>query len=183
MPKVGPVPATDVVTLDEQPSRDDAVEVLFRRLYPELLRLAYCLIADRPQAEDVVQDAFVSLYAHWDGLRDANAAPDYLRSAVFNRCRSRLRTLVRERAARPLRLAREADDSSEDVEMARDEGSRLVRAVQRLPRRQREVVACRYYLELSVAETAAQLDITVGSVKRHTHRAIEALIVRMEAVP
>ena len=63
--------------------------------------------------------------------------------------------------------------------LQRAERSRLAGAVGRLPRRQREVVVCRYYLELSVAETAELLGIGPGSVKRHAHRAIEALTTRL----
>ena len=54
--------------------------------------------------------------------------------------------------------------------MARDEVGSLVTAMRTLPRRQREVLACRFVLELSVAETAELLDISEGSVKTHTHR-------------
>jgi RNA polymerase sigma factor (sigma-70 family) len=162
---------------DAVPSRDEAVDVLFRRHYSDLLRLAYCLLADRPQAEDAVQDAFVSLYLHWNGLRDTDAAPSYLRSAVINRCRSRVRDVVRDRIGPGLML-REAR-SSEDAVVAKDEGWRLAEAVQELPRRQRDVVVCRYFLELTVAETAALLEIAVGSVKRHAHRGIAALSARV----
>jgi RNA polymerase sigma-70 factor (ECF subfamily) len=52
--------------------------------------------------------------------------------------------------------------------------------MRRLPRRQREVLACRYVLELSVSETAELLDITEGSVKTHTHRGLQALQQRIE---
>lgn len=64
-----------------------------------------------------------------------------------------------------------------------DDARRLAAAVQTLPTRQREVVVCRYYLELTVAETAELLGITSGSVKRHAHRGIEALAARVEAEP
>ena len=52
-------------------------------------------------------------------------------------------------------------------------------AVQTLPTRQREVVVCRYYLELTEAETAAMLDIGLGSVKRHAHRGLARLQDRL----
>jgi RNA polymerase sigma-70 factor (ECF subfamily) len=84
---------------------------------------------------------------------------------------------VRDRVRPGLRPS-EAN-SSEDTVVASDEGSRLVEAVHRLPRRQRDVVVCRYFLELSVAETAALLEIAAGSVKRHAHRGIAALSARV----
>jgi RNA polymerase sigma-70 factor (sigma-E family) len=164
---------------DDAPSRDEVVDVLFRQHYADLLRLAYCLMGDRSQAEDAVQDALVSLYTHWNGLRDPAAAPSYLRSAVIYRCRSSIRSLIRDRVKPGIRPAEESADSSEDAAVAHDEESRLVAAVQQLPRRQREVVVCRYFLELSVAETAALLEIAVGSVKRHAYRGIDALAARV----
>jgi RNA polymerase sigma-70 factor (sigma-E family) len=175
VPIGGTRPADVGGSAGDAPSRDAAVDILFRRHYADLLRLAYCLLGDRPQAEDAVQDAFVSLYAHWGRLRDLGAAPSYLRSAVINRSRSGVRDRMRERIWRPVVLTAAPTASSEDAVVARDEGSRLAEAVHRLPRRQREVVVCRYFLELSVAETAAVLEIATGSVKRHAHRGIEAL--------
>ena len=59
--------------------------------------------------------------------------------------------------------------------MARDEVGSLVTAMRTLSRRQREALACRFVLELSVAETAELLDISEGSVKTHTHRGLQAL--------
>jgi RNA polymerase sigma factor (sigma-70 family) len=48
-------------------------------------------------------------------------------------------------------------------------------ALRALPRRQREVLALRYYLDLSEAEIAATLGISAGSVKTHAHRGLDAL--------
>ena len=62
----------------------------------------------------------------------------------------------------------------------RDEVGSLVSVMRTLPRRQREVLACRYVLELSVAETAQLLEISEGSVKSHTHRGLQSLQQRIE---
>jgi RNA polymerase sigma factor (sigma-70 family) len=165
--------------LPEPPRRDEAVDALFRAQYPGLLRLAFCLVGQRGVAEDAVQDAFVSMYAHWPALRDPDAAPAYLRSAVINRCRSRMRERARDRGRAGMILVDRTEDalasSSEAIAVRHTEGSRLALAVWLLPRRQREVVTCRYYLELSVRETAELLGIGEGSVKRHAHRGVRAL--------
>src|SRR5436190_23064066 len=91
----GPAPRA-LRSADSGDAAEAAVEVLFRRSYPSLLRIAYALLGTREGAEDAVQDAFVSLYRHWSGLRDQRAAETYVRSAVLNRCRSRIRTRVRD---------------------------------------------------------------------------------------
>ena len=122
----------------------------------------------------------MALYRHWNGLRDHEAAVGYLRSAVLNGSRSRLRVLVRDRRAPRMQLVDARPEDVPEAALTLVRGSRLLRAVQGLPRRQREVVVCRYYLDLSLAETAEALDISLGSVKRHAHRAIAALMVSME---
>jgi RNA polymerase sigma factor (sigma-70 family) len=173
-------PAADVPAA-EVPARGQAVELLFRRHYTEMLRLAYCLLGERDAAEDAVQDAFASLHAHWGRLHDPEAALAYLRSSVLNRCRSRIRDLVRERAPRAWRADQVLEPSSEEHAVRVDEADRLAAAVRKLPMRQRQVVLCRYYLELSERETASLLEIGTGSVKRHAHRAVQALATRLEA--
>lgn len=165
---VGGAPAVGV-------TRDVGVEVLFMRHYVELLRLAFCLLGDRGRAEDAVQEAFISVYRHWDGLRDQASALPYLRSAVINRCRTGLRQRLRELGPGEFEVEGPAPDRPEEQAIVSEDHDRLARAVRGLPRRQREVVVCRYYLELSIPETATLLGITAGSVKRHAHRGLKAL--------
>jgi len=86
----------DVAT---EPTRAELVEVLFRRHYAELLRLAVVMLGSREAAEDAVQDAFVSLHRNWRSMRDPEAAEAYLRSAVLNRCRSSVGSAAEAEAA------------------------------------------------------------------------------------
>ncbi|MDQ1695272.1 MAG: hypothetical protein QOJ03_625 [Frankiaceae bacterium] len=162
-----------------EPTRAVIVEVLFRRHYAELLRLAVVMLGSREAAEDAVQEAFVALHRNSRSLRDPEAAEAYLRSAVLNRCRSWVRRQVTQRAARPLVLVRH-QESPEDTAVGRDEVGSLVAVMRTLARRQREVLACRFVLEMSVAETALLLEISTGSVKAHTHRGLQALQQRIE---
>jgi RNA polymerase sigma factor (sigma-70 family) len=164
-------------------ARAELVDVLFRRHYAALVRLAVVMLGDRDAAEDAVQEAFVALYRNWRSLRDREAAEVYLRSAVLNRCRSWVRRQATRRAPRPLMLLRERQESAEDTTVHHDEVGSLVAAMRTLARRQREVLACRYVLELSVAETAGVLQISQGAVKAHTHRALHALQHRIEVTP
>ena len=161
------------------PARAELADVLFRRHYAALLRLAVVMLGSREAAEDAVQDAFVALHRRRWALRDPEAAEAYLRSAVLNRCRSWVRRQVTQRAPRPLMLVREQQESSEDTAVAREEGECLVALMRTLARRQREVLACRYVLELTVAETAQLLQISEGSVKAHAHRGLRSLQQRI----
>jgi RNA polymerase sigma factor (sigma-70 family) len=157
--------------------RAEHVDVVFRRHYTAMLRLAVVMVGEREAAEDAVQEAFVSLHRNWSTLRDPLAAEAYLRSAVLNRCRSWVRRQATQRAKRQLLLVQGGAQprGPEDTTVARDEVGSLVAQMRTLPRRQREVLACRFVLELSVAETAELLDISAGSVKTHTHRGLQAL--------
>lgn len=71
-------------------------------------------------------------------------------------------------------------ESPENAAVGRDDAESLVALMRTLPRRQREVLACRYVLELSVAETAQLLQISEGSVKTHAHRGLQALQQQIE---
>lgn len=164
----------------DRAERDELFDLLFRRHYAALLRLGVVMVGSREAAEDAVQDAFVALHRHWRSLEDPQSAEAYLRSAVLNRCRSWVRRRVTEAAPRPLRVLGQADAGPEDTVVGSEEVGSLVAAMRTLASRQREVLACRYVLDLSVSETAALLGIGEGSVKTHTHRALQVLEQRME---
>lgn len=165
--------ATEVVTAAA------AVEVLFARRYLALVRVAYAMIGTRESAEDAVQEAFASLFRHWDRLRDPDTADAYLRSAVLNRCRSEIRNLVRDRSVQDQQVV-PFNDGPDAAAVQQDDARLVGEALRRLPRRQREVVACRYLMELSVAETAETLGISDGAVKRHTFRGLRSLHTSLE---
>ena len=67
------------------------VTALYQAHAVGLIRLAIVMLGDRGAAKDVVQDAFLGLYRHWDGLDDRRNALTYVRSAVLNRCRNAMR--------------------------------------------------------------------------------------------
>jgi RNA polymerase sigma factor (sigma-70 family) len=99
---------------------------------------------------------------------------------VLNRCRSRIRERIRERGrasdlAGPLYVV-----GSDEVAGRREDQAAIAHALRTLPRRQREVVACRYLLELTVVETAETLGISDGAVKRHAYRGLQALHTALE---
>ena len=161
------------------PSARAAVTGLFHHHHRRLVGLAVLLVGDRGTAEEVVQDAFESLYRHWGRLRDQQAAVTYLNRSVVNGSRSKLRRRVTERAyvLPEAALVPSAESSGVDHGAHRE----LVAAVRDLPRRQREVVVLRYYLDLSEQQIADWLGVSTGSVKRHAFRATAALKEQMEA--
>lgn len=167
-----------------EPGADEALALLFRAHCADLVRLGFALTGDRGAAEEAVQDAFFSLHRHWRSLRDRSAMHAYLRAAVVNRCRSVHRTRARRvSVVEPLR-PESVTRPGVDAETLAHEASVLIAAqVRGLPQRQREVIVCRYYLDLTERQTADLLQVSVGSVKKHASRALVALRDRMEVAP
>ena len=152
---------------------------LFLAYQPRLVGLARLLVDDQATAEDVVQDAFTSLYRRWPWMRNHDQAYTYLRTSVANGARSNLR---RRRTARRARLEPPDHVPSPETQVVRaEEHSVLLSGLHALPRRQRQVLVLRYYLDLSEAEIAETLAISRGSVKQHASRALSALTSRLEA--
>jgi RNA polymerase sigma-70 factor (sigma-E family) len=154
----------------------EPVALLYRSQHRRLVGLAALLVDDRGTAEDVVQDAFVGLCRQWRHLRDPESAIAYLNRAVVNGGRDRLRR-GRRTAAGNLRLVPrpEGNTSAEQDAVAHDEHDRLWQAVTQLPRRQREVLVLRYYLDQTEVEIAETLAVSRGSVKKHASRGLAAL--------
>lgn len=162
---------------------DGVIGDLHREHYRDLVRLAGLLLHDQGASEEVVQDAFVQLHLRWRRLRDVDKAPAWLRSAVLNGARSRLRHLEVRRRHAGDSAAGAGHESAEDAALARGSSDRIVAALRTLPARQREAVVLRFYLDLSEAEMAAAMGVSAGSVKTHLHRGLSALQTRIEGRP
>ncbi len=158
---------------------DEAVTRLYAEHWVSLVRLASLLMRDQSRAEEVVQDAFVAMHRSWGRLREPDRALAYLRRSVVNGARSALRhraVVDRHRPEPP-----GTTQSAETVVLAGQERSRLAEALAALPRRQREVLVLRYYVDLSEADIAATLGISRGAVKSHSSRGVAALRTSWEA--
>lgn len=142
---------------------------LFAAHYAAMVRLAGLLGADDP--EDIAQEAFARL--HRRKLRDDAASLPYLRSIVCNLARNRIRhlRLVRLRRLEPP----EPVPGGEHHVLVAEQHRELLAALDRLPRRQREALVLRYWLDLSEREIAEAMGVSPGSVKTHTSRALATL--------
>jgi RNA polymerase sigma-70 factor (sigma-E family) len=155
-----------------------ATDRLFRERYGELVGLAGLLLADRGAAEEVVQEAFARFHLSRHRIADPDREVAYLRSIVCNLARARLRRLRVERRLRPAPRLEVAP--TPDVALAQHRRDVVAEALAGLPRRQRECVVLRYWLDLSEREIAETLGIAGGSVKSHLHRGLAALEGRLE---
>ncbi len=152
----------------------EAVTALYEAHALGLIRLAMVMLGDRPAAEDVVQEAFCGLYRRWHALSEEANALAYVRSSVINGCRTALRRRVRQLTLAGFAEAGEAD-SAESAVLLGEEHRQVLLAIRRLPSRQREALVLRYYLDLDEAQIASCMQVSRGTVKSTTSRALAAL--------
>ena len=156
----------------------DAYAALVARYTVRAHRAAFLLGAGE-EADDVVQESFVKAFRHLARFRVGEPFGPWLLRIVANETRNLTRSR-RRRAALTLRLATAhpgsaATDGPVAEVLATERRARLVAAVGGLPARERQVLVCRYFLDLSEAETARVLARPLGSVKSSTSRALNRL--------
>jgi RNA polymerase sigma-70 factor (sigma-E family) len=145
-----------------------AFETFVHQTSDRLLRTAYLLTGDRGHAEDLVQTTLLRTARRWPTARRDPGA--YARKVLVNLARDRWRTLRRRPGEAPLEI-----DVAVPVRDGVAERDRLLRAARTLPAGQRAVLVLRYFDDLSVAETAAALGCSEGTVKSQTARALDRL--------
>lgn len=150
-----------------------------RAHYGRLCNFAYRFTRSRDAAEDVVQEVFTRLWQQREQFDVRDPLP-YLYQAVRNRLvTSRRHELVRERwQAGADHIGRDADDAASQVELA-DLHRAVARAVETLPERCRLIFTMSREQDLSYAEIARALDISVKTVETQMGRALKALRARV----
>jgi RNA polymerase sigma-70 factor (ECF subfamily) len=155
-----------------------AYEQLVRRYQDVAVRTAH-LIAPDGDAEDAAQEAFVKAWAALDRFRAGSPFRPWLLRIVANEARNRRRSAGR-RSGLALRVAEDrpsgdAAPSPESAVLAHERRAALLGALGGLRDGDREVIAARYLLDLSEAETAEALGIPRGTVKSRLSRALDRL--------
>ena len=151
--------------------RDLAVATLFDRHYGDMCSLAYVILGDAALAEEIVMEALVKTFSGWGRIRDVGRADAYLRRAVVNLCRSKIRRKSIEARVNAVSYRR-AERIEPEWDLERRETTRVVwNAVLQLPERQRACVVLRYYSDLPEAQIAETLQCSVGTVKSQLSKA------------
>jgi len=140
-----------------------------RREYSPLVGLLVVAVGDRGQAEDIAQEAWARAWSHWARVSTLDRPDLWVRRVALNLSTSWWR---RQQVARHRTAAIGPDTAVDDPPVADDN---LVRQVQALPERQRMAIACRYFADMSVADTAMAMGCREGTVKALTSQAISAL--------
>ncbi|MDL5202861.1 SigE family RNA polymerase sigma factor [Streptomyces sp. ALI-76-A] len=192
MPVIAPMPAARPARIPSQRDgaefADDAVAAgttvdhlteTYRAHYRSLLGLAALLLDDTASCEDVVQEAFIRVHSARKRVRDPEKTLAYLRQTVVNLSRSALRRRILglKLLSKPMPDMASAEEGAYD-QLERDS---LIKAMKGLQRRQREVLVLRYFADMTEAQVAETLGISLGSVKAYGSRGIAALRVAMEA--
>jgi RNA polymerase sigma-70 factor, ECF subfamily len=154
-----------------------ALEALYGRYHPDVFSLAYRLLGNGPEAEDVVQDVFIAI---WRSGHTYNPSRGTVRTWLLAIAHHRAIDLLRDRPRLPTCSfaedvhAAEQGDVSAAVTRALDR--QLIRqALQRLPPEQREVVELAYFRGLTHQEIATRLRMPLGTVKGRLRLAMTRL--------
>jgi RNA polymerase sigma-70 factor (sigma-E family) len=139
---------------------------------PALLGTAYLLTGDRASAEDLLQASLTKVWAAWRRVSAADSPEAYVRRVMANTYAAWWRR--RWHGERPTEVLPEPGGGY-DATAAVDDRDALWRALGTLPRKQRTVLVLRYFEDLSEAETAKALGVSVGTVKSQASRALAKL--------
>ncbi|MES9506885.1 SigE family RNA polymerase sigma factor [Streptomyces sp. NPDC000609] len=149
---------------------------------PVLLRAARSLTANPSDAEDLLQTALTKTYVAWERIEDHRALDGYVRRALLNTRTSQWRKRKVDEFACDELPEQEAVPGPDPAEQQSLHDA-MWRAVLKLPDRQRAMVVLRYYEDLSEAQTAEVLGVSVGTVKSAVSRALGKLREDPELAP
>ena len=184
-----PAPDAELMALiDRVGQRDEAaLRLLYDRCSPKLFGLALRVVRQREWAEDVLQEAFMTIWRVAGDYRSTLSPPMAWMGLIV---RSRALDLLRKRTADRAQLTQEFDELMEetlesearnplDMADASEQAWALHQCLQQLEGRHREVVSLAYLRDLSHGELAAQLKLPLGTVKTWIRRGLEKMRVCM----
>jgi RNA polymerase sigma-70 factor (ECF subfamily) len=173
-------------TLIKQARRGD--EAAWAQLVAEhqeaVFRLAYLLLGEAAEAQDVAQETFIRAFQALARFDTTRSLRPWLLSITTNLARNRRRAIGRYLAAVGRFFKTEPEPTlppPSEMQLQRWEAETLRQAVQRLSRSDQEIIYLRYFLQLSVTETAEAAGIASGTVKSRLHRDLNRLRAVIEA--
>ena len=174
----GRPPAERELVLRAQAGDARAYEELVHPHEEIAFRVAYVITRNAADAEDAAQEGLVKAWRALGRFRADEPLRPWFLKIVANEARNRRRSAGR-REHLALRVAAappgEAAPSPEEAALDAGERQRLLAALEELPEQAREILGCRYLLDLSEEETAAALGVRLGTVKSRSARALDKL--------
>jgi len=145
-----------------------------------IFRLAYLILGDPDDAKDIAQETFIRAFRSLNRFDERRPLKPWLLRIATNLSRNQRRSSGRYWAALTRFGRREIDENriaTEEASTQEEKSRTLWAAVRRLRQADQEVIYLRYFLDLSVEETAAALEIAPGTVKSRLHRSLRRLEV------
>lgn len=152
------------------PPPEDGFTAAFPSLHHRAYGVAYRLLGNPGSAEDVAQETLARAYVRWAKINDDPTG--WCVTVAVNLTMDQLRSAERDRRRHRQLIALDSPGSADPYVAERLD---LYAALRRLPRRQRQIVALRWIGDLSEAQTAHALGISLGSVKSQGSRGLDAL--------
>lgn len=158
-------------------SDQEAWIALVRAHQEPVFRFAYLILGNRQDAEDAAQEVMIRAYRALERFDTSRPLRPWLLAIAGNTARNRLRSIGRYLNAIGRLFQQEPDPKITRNESGIGEADldRLWEATRRLKETDRNVIYLRFYMELSVEETAQALDVPEGTVKSRLHRALPRL--------
>jgi RNA polymerase sigma-70 factor (ECF subfamily) len=168
---------TDADLITRARGGDEAAwETMISQHQDAVFRLAYLILGDPADADDVAQETFIRAYRALHRFDTDRAARPWLLSIAANLARNRLRSVGRYLAAVQRFFRADPEAGVQAAHEHKGNHSQVLwQAVRKLSEMDQEVIYLRYFSELSEAETAQALGVATGTVKSRTHRALERL--------
>jgi RNA polymerase sigma-70 factor (ECF subfamily) len=152
-----------------------AYEMLVRAHQEAVFRLAYLLLGDRGEADDVAQDTFIRAFKSLQRFDSTRPLRPWLMRITTNLAYNRRRAIKRYFSALTRMVKIDPDLVAAKEDHHDFEAQALWQAVRQLDRTDQEVIYLRYFMEQSEAETAETLGVAQGTVKSRLHRALGRL--------
>lgn len=154
---------------------DSSFDAFYRLEFPRLLILARALVG-AAHAEDVAQESLLVAYGRWRSVSAMASPVGYVRGICLHKATS----VARRRALERRLLGRLTPRATSTTDELPEDSERFWREVRTLPRRQAQVVALHYAVDMAVADIADVLDCAEGTVKVHLHRARRSLAATLD---
>lgn len=148
---------------------------LVRSHQDAVFRLAYLMLGNRHDAEDVAQETFLRAYRSRAGFDAERVLRPWLLKICANLARNRRRSFARYLQAMQRHFAGQPDEAPVAAPVEAAASGRLWQAVRRLRSDDQQILYLRFFLDLTLAESAVALGIAEGTVKSRTNRALERL--------
>jgi RNA polymerase sigma-70 factor (sigma-E family) len=166
-------PVVDQLRVGDKPqsAREREMSALFEQHYDGLCDLATMILGDAATAEEIVMEALLKTFSGWARIRDKERANFYLRRAVINLSRSKIRRKIIEGRVNAMTHRREEMRPPPWTVDTHETAREVWQAVRELPTRQRACIYLRYVEDLAEGDIAEIMDCSVGTVRSQLSRA------------